>query len=357
MLSKVKKNKVQHLLEENKEAVKKYNVNFYPKLAVVGVVISIIALVGSFMHIGLEEARGMYCITAGICLVLYFFSKVEALCKYALFWIYIEFAALCVLVLYLSVIVSPDRAAASILILLTIFPITFIDRPERIITVDILMYLIHTVLAYLYKEPSLGNLDMINCLVALVVGGFCGVYVLETKLQNFNLSRMLAYEKETDVLTTLANRRKLVQTIFAIEKGEIEEPSGVMLFDIDYFKQYNDQYGHQAGDMCLRAFGLMLREEDWKVKATFYRYGGEEFVGFLWDVDETKLANVAEEIRKRTSEIELQHGNITTSIGYVYCNDSGITSYEKWIGYADKAAYVAKENGRNCVVAYGKEMK
>ena len=356
MLMKVKRNKIQHLFEENQDAIKKYNVNFYPKLAAVGIVISIIAIVGSFLHSDLREARLMYCITGGICLALYFFSKVEALCKYALIWIYIEFATLYFLVFYLSVIVAPDRAAASILVLLTIFPITFIDRPERIIIVDVFMYLIHTICAYLYKAPSLGNLDMINCLVAVVVGCFCGVYVVETKLQNFNLARLLAYEKETDVLTTLGNRRKLVQTIFAIEKGEMEEPRGVMLFDIDFFKQYNDKYGHQAGDMCLRAFGMMLKEEVWGTKTVFYRYGGEEFVGFLWETGEEQLGDIAEKIRKKTAEIVLKQGSITTSIGYVYCNDPTLTSYERWIGCADKAAYAAKKKGRNCVVAYQKEM-
>lgn len=357
MLKKAKQNKLQHLFEDNKEAIIKYNVNFYPKLAVVGIVITIIAIVGSFVHSDLKEARLMYCITGGICLALYLFSKVEALCKYALIWIYTEFAVLYFLVFYLSVIVAPDRAAASILVLLTIFPVTFIDRPERIIAVDVLMYLVHTVCAYIYKAPSLGNLDMLNCLVAVVVGCFCGVYVVETKLQNFNLARLLAYEKETDVLTTLGNRRKLVQTIFAIEKGEMAEPDGVMLFDIDFFKQYNDKYGHQAGDICLRAFGTMLKEEEWGTKTTFYRYGGEEFVGFVWDTDEKQLADIAEKIRKKTSEIILKQGNITTSIGYVYCNNPALTSYERWIGCADKAAYVAKKNGRNCVVAYREEIE
>lgn len=352
----VKKSKIKHLFDENQEAINKYNAKFFPKLANIGVIISIIAMVGSFLYLDLKEARLMYGIIGIICAVLYSFSKVEKLCQYAVFWIYVEFVALYMLVLYLSVVVSPDRAAASILVVLTIFPITFIDKPERLIAVDILMYLVHTIAAFLYKASSLGTLDMINCLVAVVVGCFCGVFVLETKLQNFNLSRLLAYEKETDVLTTLANRRKLVQTIFQIEKGEMAEPKGIMLFDIDRFKQYNDTFGHQAGDMCLRAFGKMLKEEDWRAKTTFYRYGGEEFVGFIWDIEETELRLMAEKIREKTTEIVLEHGNITTSIGYVFCNDSSVVSYEKWIGRADKAAYVAKKNGRNCTVAYEEYM-
>ena len=353
---KLKKSKIQHLFEENQEAIKKYNFNFYPKLAGIGVIISVIAMLGSILYPDLKEARLMYGIIGAICVILYCFSKVEKFCKYAVTWIYIEFIALYWLVFYLSIIVSPDRSAASILVLLTIFPITFIDKPERLISVDILMYLVHTIAAFMCKNISLGILDMINCLIAVVVGCFCSVYILETKLQNFNLSRLLAYEKETDILTTLGNRRKLVQTIFVIEKGEMAEPRGVMLFDIDRFKQYNDTFGHQAGDMCLRTFGKMLREEEWGVKVTFYRYGGEEFVGFLWDIEEEELSIIAEKIRKRTEEIVLEHGKITTSIGYVFCNDSTVVSYEKWIGRADKAAYEAKKKGRNCTVAYEEYM-
>lgn len=352
----VKKNMMRHLFKENQDSIKKYNSNFCPKLAVIGIIISIIAMLGGFLHPDLREARVMYEITGGICVVLYFFSKIEKMFEKAIFFIYVEFAALYLLVFYLSVVVAADRAAASILILLTVFPITFIDKPERLIFVDVLMYLVHTIAAFLYKERSLAVLDMINCLISVVVGCFCSVYILETKLQNFNLSRLLAYEKETDILTTLGNRRKLVQTIFSIEKGEMAEPKGVMLFDIDRFKQYNDNFGHQAGDKCLRAFGKMLREEEWGAKVTFYRYGGEEFVGFLWEIEEEELSVIAEKIRKRTEEIVLEKGRITTSIGYVYCDDSTVMSYEKWIGRADKAAYAAKKNGRNCIVAYEEYM-
>lgn len=354
---KLKKTKMQHLMEENREAIRKYNINFCPKLVLVGVVISIVAITGSFLHPDLEEARLMYCITGGVCVVLYLFSKMEKLKKYALVWIYTEFMALYLLVYYLSVIVAPDRAATSILVVMTIFPITFIDKPQRLIAVDSLMYLIHTVSAFAFKTESLGRLDMINCFVALIVGGVCGIFVLETKLQNFNLSRLLAYEKETDVLTTLANRRKLVQTIFDMEQGEMKGANGVMLFDIDFFKQYNDKFGHQAGDKCLRAFGKLLKEEDWGAETVFYRYGGEEFVGFLWNTDQKKLSLVAEEIRKKTEELTLEHGKITTSVGYVFCNGAEHISYEKWIGKADKAAYAAKKKGRNCTVAYHEDMQ
>lgn len=352
-----KNDKMQHLFEENQKAIKTYNLNIYPKLAVVGIAISVIALIGSFLHEDLKDARVMYCIIGTICTGLYCFSHVERFRKHALKWIYVEFASLYVLVLYLSIIVAPDRAGTSILILLTIFPITFIDKPLKLIGADFLMFLIHTICAYFNKDMAWANLDMVNCLVAVVVGCFCGVYVLETKLQNFNLSRLLAYEKETDILTTLGNRRKLVQTIFKIENGEMERPDGVMLFDIDFFKQYNDKFGHQMGDLCLRSFGTMLKEEDWQAKTTFYRYGGEEFVGFLWDVDEEKLSVVAENIRQKTSRLELKEGSVTTSIGYVLCNNPAVVSYEKWIGRADKAAYAAKKNGRNCVIAYNEDME
>ena len=140
-----------------------------------------------------------------------------------------------------------------------------------------------------------------------------------------------------------------------MEAGERERANGLMMFDIDHFKQYNDRFGHQAGDQCLRAFGKMLRGNEWGAEIAFYRYGGEEFVALVWNATEEKMAHVAESIRKTTEKISLAHDSITTSIGYVFCEKIEKQSYEKWLGCADEAVYQAKNKGRNCVVEYQPE--
>lgn len=357
MLKKWKEKRIPQMLEENMDAVRKYNAKFAPNLAMIGIIISVVAVLGSVINPQLQSALGMYIFALVICCAIYRLTKSETMSRYALIWIYIEFLAVYLLVLYLSIIVSPDRAAACMLIVLTIFPTMFIDKQQRLIAAEFWMFVIHAVCSYLVKGVALGNLDLINCFVAFLVGSYCGLYVLETRLQNFNYARLLAYEKETDVLTTLGNRRKLVQAIFAMETDQRERANGLMMFDIDHFKQYNDNYGHQAGDGCLRAFGKMLRETDWGAEIAFYRYGGEEFVALVWNSNEEEMAKVAENIRKMTSEIVLEHAQITTSIGYVFSTKPQELSYEKWLGCADKAVYKAKNSGRNCVIEYTKELK
>ena len=357
MFKKWKEKRIPLMLEENKEAIRKHNAKLAPRLAMIGIIISVVALMGATINPQLRPALGMYSFALVCCSILYRLTKNEKTSQYALVWIYIEFLALYLLVLYLSVVVSPDRAAASMLIVLTIFPTMFIDKQQRLIAAEFWMFVIHAVCSYIVKGMVLGNLDLINCLVAFLVGSYCGLYVLETRLQNFNYARLLAYEKETDVLTTLGNRRKLVQTIFAMETDQREKAQGMMMFDIDHFKQYNDNYGHQAGDVCLRSFGKMLKETNWGAEIAFYRYGGEEFVALVWNTSKEQMTRVAEDIRLATSRLPLEQASVTTSIGYVFSEKPEDQSFEKWLSYADKAVYRAKNNGRNCIVEYTKDLE
>jgi len=342
------------MFRQNRESIREYNTKIYPKIALVGGAITGISFAASFVTVDMADARWMYGLMCALCCLLYVFSKVEKLRDLAVLWLYVEFGILYYLVLYLSVIMPPIRPAASMLIILAVFPITFIDKPWRLVAVDVGMYVLHTYLAYKVKGAELGSLDRINGFTATLVGCFLGVLILGIKLQALNLERLLVMEKETDVLTSIHNRRKLVETIDEIERKVCPMPNGVLMMDIDYFKNYNDTYGHATGDDCLRAFGKLLKEGEWGCQVEFYRYGGEEFVAFVWDVDESMLQSISELIREKTAALQLQHGSITLSVGYVYCDDESIINYDTWIERADMAVYAAKKNGRNCVVRYTK---
>lgn len=340
------------LYEENKKEITKYNAKFLPKVAMVAIAVTGIAFAGSFFYDILKEARLPYAIVCIAGVISYLGSSQKKLEKYALFGLYSQFVFLFILVLYLSVGVGPDRPAAPILILLSVFPMLFIDKPRRLLTTNVILYLIHSYLSFRMKGPVIGKMDFVNGLIATVVGCFFGWFIIRSRILALNFERLLIMEKETDELTGLYNRRRMFQTIGRIEIGKQERPSGVFMLDIDYFKQYNDTYGHMAGDACLRAFGKMLKEGDWDTKIEFFRYGGEEFVAFIWNANEEKLRELAEQLRLETSRLELSYGKITSSIGYVYCMDEEIYNYETWIDRADIAAYKAKEGGRNRVAGY-----
>lgn len=160
-----------------------------------------------------------------------------------------------------------------------------------------------------------------------------------------------------DGLTNVFNRRHFLERSHKAMK-ELEkkdQPSAVLLFDIDLFKKVNDKYGHEAGDKVLchvaRILANCMRSTD-----IFARYGGEEFVCLLINASSEEAIQVAERIRKRLSGAPLDfQGNlirITASFGVVGTDMVGKTDLEGLLKMADKALYDAKGRGRNCTCSF-----
>ncbi len=150
---------------------------------------------------------------------------------------------------------------------------------------------------------------------------------------------------ETDNLTELYNRLKLFPELSSIlKKNSMEEqPTSLLIFDIDDFKQYNDCHGHLEGDKVLQE----IANETRKVKGMCFRYGGEEFVVLLNLVDAVEAKEIAEELRKKIEEA----CSLTVSVGCITCKNSKI-SETSLLSQADKALYKAKNLGKNQVVQF-----
>ncbi len=156
-----------------------------------------------------------------------------------------------------------------------------------------------------------------------------------------------------DSLTGLRNRRAFQQMI-AVEISRASRygtPLGLLLMDVDHFKQINDSYGHAGGDRVLSALGALLRER-LRTPDIPARWGGEEFVVALPNTDLAGAALAAERLRAAVAEAGIRHGSadipVTISIG-VSALDGGET-LEALTERADQAMYAAKVKGRNCVV-------
>src|SRR5690606_6523781 len=117
------------------------------------------------------------------------------------------------------------------------------------------------------------------------------------------------------------------------------------IFDIDYFKKYNDTYGHLAGDDCLKAISSALQQYNENQFNLFARYGGEEFCIILLQRSKKEALTIAEEIRKKVLELKIPHKNstinkyVTVSIGVATIIPSRDTTPETLISFADKALY------------------
>lgn len=138
--------------------------------------------------------------------------------------------------------------------------------------------------------------------------------------------------------------------------GRTGAPVGVMMIDIDYFKNFNDENGHDAGDAILRALGALLRGE-LRGSDTACRYGGEEFAIFLPDasleVARQRAQHLCERVRSlRVSTGTKQLGAITISVGVAAFPGNGSDRDALFVA-ADRALYRAKREGRNRVVGAG----
>ncbi|MFQ3251198.1 MAG: two-component system cell cycle response regulator [Glaciecola sp.] len=164
----------------------------------------------------------------------------------------------------------------------------------------------------------------------------------------------LMHQATHDPLTDVLNHRAINSELSNLWERSRRDNSelAVMMLDIDHFKKINDTYGHQAGDFALKQFCKMVASQIRPYDA-FGRYGGEEFVLCLPSADPDQAMKIAERIRVRVNTTPLTYDglsfSITVSIGVAMFSEN-YSSHDGLLMSADKAAYQAKSNGRNCVV-------
>jgi diguanylate cyclase (GGDEF)-like protein len=158
-----------------------------------------------------------------------------------------------------------------------------------------------------------------------------------------------------DGLTGISNRRQFDLSLQAEWQRALrnQQDLSLIMLDIDYFKRYNDSYGHPAGDECLRIMGSMLSRIVKRSTDVLARYGGEEFVILLPDTSAQGAGLIARKIAEELASLNLPHkasplgGKLTVSMGCATCKASRGSKPDMLVGAADEALYQAKGAGRN----------
>ncbi|NLZ12401.1 MAG: diguanylate cyclase, partial [Alcaligenaceae bacterium] len=179
------------------------------------------------------------------------------------------------------------------------------------------------------------------------------------QLNNFEQLKIARDELEhlsiTDSLTGLANRRRF-EDVLAAEYLRLRRDKAflsIVMVDIDFFKPYNDNYGHVEGDRCLAAVGHAIQKAVRRPQDLAARYGGEEFCCILPDTDQVAAGVVAENIRKAIEALNLPHeysavaGHVTASLGVATVRCEGTVLPRQVVNMADERLYQAKHSGRN----------
>jgi diguanylate cyclase (GGDEF)-like protein len=161
-----------------------------------------------------------------------------------------------------------------------------------------------------------------------------------------------------DGLTGIQNRRMFDQHIERVWQQAVREGTrvAVLLADVDCFKGYNDRYGHQAGDECLRAVAVSLSQCARRPLDFVARYGGEEFAIVLYEASREYVAEVLTRIQRSIAELNIPHeasqvaSRLTLSVGAAFIQPTLGRTFQGLIQLADEALYSAKEQGRNRVI-------
>ena len=186
--------------------------------------------------------------------------------------------------------------------------------------------------------------------------------IISTTQELESTNQQLADQANKDGLTGLANRRLFDNTILDRLKEHSRASSiiSLILLDVDFFKQFNDTYGHVVGDSCLRGIAQVLKKNVKRTSDMSFRYGGEEFGCILSFTDHEKALMIANNIREGVENLAIPHENsevnecVTVSIGVLtVVNPPHSLSPDHLISACDDLLYTAKTEGRNRMV--GKE--
>jgi diguanylate cyclase (GGDEF)-like protein/PAS domain S-box-containing protein len=166
-----------------------------------------------------------------------------------------------------------------------------------------------------------------------------------------------------DGLTGVANRRLFDNTLDLEWRRAMRsaKPISLIIVDVDYFKNFNDTYGHLAGDSCLQKIAHTIRDSLRRAGNFAARYGGEEFAVILPDTDAEGAYLFAESLREKIENLNIEHKdstackNVTVSMGVSTIVPKKDSPHDKLMSLADKALYKAKQEGRNRVARAGEE--
>lgn len=239
---------------------------------------------------------------------------------------------------------SPQFTATTFIVMLLITPMFMIDRPVHMTVELVVASAVFLIWTRHVKPYDVWQIDCGNVVTYSVVGIFLNVIANSIRLKEFVLTRQISIQKDTDDMTGLRNKGALTREINAFLAEGTTGKGLMFILDVDRFKSINDVYGHVVGDSVITQIGRYLggRFTQGEVAG---RFGGDEFIVFIQDTDETENAcKIAEEMVEsvaRTVTLPDAGEKVSVSVGVaVYRGQE--KNYSEILNKADLALYAAK---------------
>jgi len=273
--------------------------------------------------------------------------------------------------IYLGVWSDPGNYAVTIMIIFVCALTLFIFSPVFILCLTVCAMTGFIITVIFMKSPQLYIVDICNVIFAgLISLFFCWrismlrmVAILNTNKLEGERNKYLD-ESTIDELTKLRNRRDFMQTFqrFVSNFRTSDTWLCIGMADIDFFKNYNDCYGHPKGDDCLRAIGGAFTRLKETMGVYCARVGGEEFAMLWFEKDASHVDEVVNRFNKLIRALKIPHEKssvseyVTMSVGVFVERCGASKDTQELYNFADKCLYTAKESGRNCAIINGREI-
>ena len=369
--------------EQYQECMNNVFANNLPSLRQGNILVIIFSFVCSFIPLiadGFNKdsfiKASIYLITALIAFIIYLctnyaMQQINIKNRTIFILISIFYANLMLFGIYFSVWAIPDKPASFVFVFFPCALLLFLNPPRFNLGLTLSAMTVFIVSTIIVKEYSIWIYDVIHVMIVCSLSLFFTWSISKLRIGLEISTTMLEEERNkyvdqsiTDELTQLRNRRDFNQTFqrFLSNYRASDDWLCIALADIDFFKFYNDHYGHPVGDDCLRSIGAALNSLS-SLGVYAARVGGEEFALLWFEKDVTHVDNVVTHWKKTIRDLKIPHEKskvseyVTMSIG-VYVIKCGSTHDAKVLyDLADKALYTAKSSGRNCAIILGDGIK
>lgn len=289
--------------------------------------------------------------------LLIVFSRPERVKKAMSAVFYVDVVLIC----WISFVLGGIQSDIFIVLLFIIAYYGISRDVESIVNITVFTILMYTVFTLGFERNRLSEFNywrLITRDLFMLVAAY-GVSLVITEVKKYDEMHKREFKlARTDKLTGLANRHYFDQKLEeeALYADYARKPLNVLMFDIDNFKKFNDTYGHIWGDKLLSMFGDIVMQNIRKIDIPV-RYGGEEFIVLVGDLDMAMAKSIGDRIRSQLEKQNFNMGNEDTKCKVtVSCGVAQYPTHSKdikeVIDYADKALYYAKEIGKNIVVSY-----
>lgn len=350
------------LMRENAADISAANARMLLVLLMIGIVLFALLWGLTFLLADYRPLRVVYGLIIVSLIVIHVLSQLPSMKTSAIVWLYCAFCAYAANAAFCGIFVSPESIGVMILGCLVLLPTLTLDYSWRVNLVEIAIGVVYLVLVTPHKTTMTAENDIVNVSAFAAAALAAGTFLRRARLENFELERQTELRETTDYLTGLCNRRKLFDYLSECERKDCTSPiTGMLMIDIDYFKLYNDTYGHVAGDECLRRIGGYFRELSQSYPVTVFRYGGEEFLCASDDFTREELLCFCDKLLSDIRRMGIENravarGQVTISIGMTVSVSPDERHYEQMISEADSALYEAKRAGRDRAVCFAEGM-